>query len=194
MFEGGWQINEIKKVLEVEKVMGEENVVEAKKAMDGEQKSQNVESKGFKKPDNLGGSGKGIKILVAPGEVHLNRLTKLYPKPAVGEEIPVTVLEVVHRQVGWSPEDCKTVYIDEGMDSPTLKRVRGVNEVKIFNWLSGTEGLIELGDEEAESFQPLLKKEARLIYTRVNVKGKLKPHFTTDESKGPKPGLLSEKL
>lgn len=181
-------MDKIEKVLEVEKV------VEAKKAMDAEQKSQNVEPKGFKSPGNPAGSEKGKKILVASGEGHLNRLTKLYPKPEVSEEIPVTVLEVVHRQVGWSPEDCKTVYIDEGMNASTLKRVRGVNEVKIFNWLSGTEGLIELGDEETESFQPLLKKEARLIYTRVKVKGKLKPHFATDESEGPRPGLLSEKL
>ncbi len=125
----------------------------------------------------------------------LNRLTKLYPKPLEGEEIPVTVLEVEVGQIGWSPQDKKSVYVDESADVGALKRVRKVNRVRVFNWLSGGEGLIELSDEEMEPLRVLLetKNGEQLIYTRVKVKGKLKPRFTLASSDPPR-WLLSERL
>ena len=125
----------------------------------------------------------------------LNRLTKLYPKPLEGEEIPVTILEIEVGQIGWSPQDKKSVYVDENEDVSTLKRVRRVNRVRVFNWLSGGEGLIELSDEEMEPLRVLLetKNGEQLIYTRVKVKGKLKPSFTLASS-DPMRWLLSERL
>jgi len=125
----------------------------------------------------------------------LNRLTKLYPKPLEGEEIPVTVLEVEVGQIGWSPQEKKSVYVDESADVGTLKRVRKVNRVRVFNWLSGGEGQIELSDEEMEPLRVLLetKNGEQLIYTRVKVKGKLKPRFTLASSDPPR-WILSERL
>jgi len=125
----------------------------------------------------------------------LNRLTKLYPKPLEGEEIPVTVLEVEVGQMGWSPQEKKSVYVDESTDVSILKRVRKVNLVRVFNWLSGGEGQIELSDEEMEPLRVLLetKNGEQLIYTRLKVKGKLKPHFILTSSAPPR-WILSERI
>ena len=141
------------------------------------------------------------KVIVSSERGHLNRLTKLYPKPKEGDAIPITVLEVERKEIGWSPKEGKSVYINESMDVSTLKRVRAVNEVRIFNWLAGSEGLIELTDEEMGSLRSLLNEvsvsdesKLRVLYTRVKVKGKMRPHFTLDESEGPRRGLLSDQL
>ncbi|MCP1392707.1 MAG: hypothetical protein J5I35_08105, partial [Methanothrix harundinacea] len=72
------------------------------------------------------------------------RLTGLYPKPLEGERIPISFLGAEKRRIGWSPEEGKSVSIDEETDVSSLKRVREINEVQIFNWLTGREGLIEL--------------------------------------------------
>ncbi len=124
------------------------------------------------------------------------RLTGLYPKPLEGEKIPVSFLGAEKRRIGWSPEEGKSVSIDDETDLDSLKRVREINEVQIFNWLTGREGLIELPDREMEELQSLLeaKNGEQLVYSREKVKGKLKPKFDLDDQKEPRRWLLSERL
>jgi hypothetical protein len=124
------------------------------------------------------------------------RLTGLYPKPLEGEKVPISFLGSEKIRVGWSPEDGKSVQIDEETDLDSLKRVREINEVQIFNWLTGREGLIELPDREMEELSTLLeaKNGEQLVYSREKVKGKLKPRFDLEEVKEPRRWLLSERL
>jgi hypothetical protein len=124
------------------------------------------------------------------------RLTGLYPKPLEGERIPISFLRSEKRRIGWSLEEGKSVQIDEETDLDSLKRVREINEVQVFNWLTGREGLIELPDREMEELQSLLeaKNGEQLVYSREKVKGKLKPRFNLDDQKEPRRWLLSERL
>lgn len=125
-----------------------------------------------------------------------NRLTRLYPKPLEGETIPISFLGAEKRRIGWSPEEGKSVQINDETDIDSLKRVREINEVQIFNWLTGRVGLIELPDREMEELQSLLeaKNGEQLVYSREKVKGKLKPKFDLDEQKEPRRWLLSDRL
>lgn len=125
-----------------------------------------------------------------------NRLTRLYPKPLEGEKIPISFLGAEKRRIGWSPEDGKSVQINDETDVDSLKRVREINVVQIFNWLTGREVLIELPDREMEELLTLLeaKNGEQLVYSREKVKGKLKPRFDLDEQEEPRQWLLSERL
>lgn len=124
------------------------------------------------------------------------RLTGLYPKPLEEERIPISFLRAEKKRIGWSPEVGKSVQIDDETDLDSLKRVREINEVQIFNWLTGRVGLIELPDREMEALQSLLevKNGEQLVYTRERVKGKLKPRFDLEEVREPRRWLLSERL
>ncbi len=124
------------------------------------------------------------------------RLTALYPKPQEGERIPISILGAEKRRIGWSPEERKSVSIDDETDLGPLKRVREINEVQIFNWLTGREGVIELPDREMEELKTLIeaKNGEELVYSREKVKGKLKPRFDLDEEREPRRWLLSERL
>ena len=124
------------------------------------------------------------------------RLTGLYPKPLEGEKIPISFLSAEKRRIGWSPEEGKSVPIDGDTDASSLKRVRDINEVMIFNWLSGREGLIELSDQEMEGLLAIIeaKNGEQLVYSREKVKGKYKPKFDLEEGKEPRRWLLSERL
>ena len=124
------------------------------------------------------------------------RLTGLYPKPLEGERIPISFLGAEKKRIGWSPEEGKSVQIDDETDIDSLKRVREINEVQIFNWLTGREGLIELPNREMEELQSLLeaKNGEQLVYSREKVKGKLKPKFDLDDQNEPRRWLLSERL
>jgi len=124
------------------------------------------------------------------------RLTGLYPKPLEGERIPISFLGAEKIRIGWSPEEGRSVQIDEETDLDSLKRVRETNEVQIFNWLTGREGVIELSDRDLEELFALLeaKNGERLVYSRERVKGRLKPRFGLEEDGEPRSWLLSERL
>jgi hypothetical protein len=129
-------------------------------------------------------------------ESEAKRLTGLYPKPLEGERVPISFIRAERRRIGWSPKEGKSVTIDDETDLDSLKRVREINEVQIFNWLTGREGLIELPDREMEELQSLIeaKNGEELVYSRENVKGKLKPRFDIEEEREPRRWLLSELL
>lgn len=124
------------------------------------------------------------------------RLTALYPKPQEGERVPISFLATEKKRIGWSPEEGRSVEIDGETDNESVKRVRDINEVQIFNWLSGREGLIELSDQEMEELQSLLeaKNGEQLVYTRAKVRGRLKAAFALEEEREPRRWLLSERL
>ena len=124
------------------------------------------------------------------------RLTGLYPKPLEGERIPISFLGAEKRRIGWSPEEGKSVPIDGEADASSLKRVREINEVVIFNWLTGREGLIELSDQEMEGMLAVIeaKNGEQLVYSRERVKGRYRPKFDLEVGKEPRRWLLSERL
>jgi hypothetical protein len=124
------------------------------------------------------------------------RLMGRYPKPLEGEKVPISFLAAEKRKIGWSPEDGRSVQIGEDTDIEPLKRVREINEVQIFNWLSGREGVIELSDREMEELLALVeaKNGEELFYTRVKVKGRLKAAFALEVEREPRRWLLSERL
>lgn len=126
----------------------------------------------------------------------MDRLTKYFPKPLVGEEIPATFLRKERRRVGWSPIEKKIVYIDDDTDTSTLKRVRTVNLVSIFNWLSGREGMIELTDEEMKELEAhlSLSHSRQFVYARDKIKGRFKARFVSKEICEPRRYLLRERL
>ena len=140
--------------------------------------------------------GRAAGNSVTSNESEVKRLTGLYPKPLEGEKIPISFLSAEKRRIGWSPEEGKSVSIDDETDLDSLKRVREINEVQIFNWLTGREGLIELHDREMEELVVLLeaKNGEQLVYSRERVKGKLKPRFDLDDQREPRRWLLSERL
>ncbi|MGC9514877.1 MAG: hypothetical protein ACP5EL_04380, partial [Methanocrinis sp.] len=74
----------------------------------------------------------------------MKRLTGLYPKPLEGERIPISFLGAEKIRIGWSPGEGRSVQIEDETELDSLKRVRETNEVQIFNWLTGREGVIEL--------------------------------------------------
>lgn len=124
-------------------------------------------------------------------------MTSIYPKPAEGEEIPISFLLTENRKIGWSPQEKKSVYIDEDTDINSLKRIRNAHLVKVFNWISGRESIIELSDQEIDAFKDILNsedEESLLIYSRVKVKGKLKSQFSRAKSEEPRRRLLSEMM
>lgn len=124
------------------------------------------------------------------------RLTALYPKPLEGERVPISFLAAEKKRIGWSPEEGRSVEIDDEIDPESVKRVREINEVQIFNWLSGREGLIELSDGEMEELLALLeaKNGEQLVYTRAKVRGRMKAAFALEEEREPRRWLLSERL
>jgi hypothetical protein len=125
-----------------------------------------------------------------------DRLTGLYPKPLEGERIPVSFLGAERKRIAWSPQEKKSVLVEEDTDTSSLKRVREVYLVRVFNWLSGREGLIELSDQEMELLRNLLKTKngEQLIYTREKVKNKWMPCFLLDKVEEPRRWLLSDRL
>ncbi|HNT71516.1 MAG TPA: hypothetical protein PLJ69_05850 [Methanothrix sp.] len=124
------------------------------------------------------------------------RLTGLYPKPLEGEQVPISFIASGKKMIGWSPEMGRSVQVEDESDVSALKRVREINEVRVFNWLSGREGLIELDDGEMEELLAILeaKNGEQLVFTRVKVKGRLIAAFALVEGEEPRRWLLSERL
>ncbi|UEC43621.1 MAG: hypothetical protein METHAR1v1_1570002 [Methanothrix sp.] len=142
------------------------------------------------------GDGSDCEDSVASKEGAEKRLTALYPKPLEGERVPISFIAAEKKRIGWSPEEGKSVEIDDDTDRVSVKRIRDVNEVQIFNWLSGREGLIELSDGEMEELLALVeaKNGEELVYTRIKVRGRLKAAFILEAEREPRRWMLSERL
>ena len=78
--------------------------------------------------------------------------TYYYPRPEPGEKIPIQVLNFRRLFAAWFPGLKKTLYFEKLPENESLKRVREIILLQVYDWLAGREGLIELTDFEFEQF------------------------------------------
>ncbi|HUI40153.1 MAG TPA: hypothetical protein VLY86_04440 [Methanothrix sp.] len=86
---------------------------------------------------------------------------------------------------------------EDDMARGRLKHIRTWYRVRIFDWLAGREGEIDLSEAEKDELEGLLREmteDRMLIYTRARVRGRLRPRFILKEAEGPRKRILSEFL
>ncbi len=124
-------------------------------------------------------------------------LTAYFPKPREGEEIPINFIDIEEKLAGWSPELKRTIYVDDIADTEELKRVRDVTLLKIYNWFSDNESVIELSYPERMQFEDvmdkLVKHGGEIRYTRRKIDGKIVKVFRLERGT-PARGEVKEKL
>ena len=82
---------------------------------------------------------------------------------------------------------------ERGSLNPIKTRYR----LRIFDWSTGKEAIIELSEKEGEALEALLREKAAgrdkmLVYKRVRVKGRLKPCFSLRDQEEPRRQMLSD--
>jgi hypothetical protein len=87
----------------------------------------------------------------------------------------------------------------EDREKGALLHIKSQYKVRIFDWSTGRESEIELSQSEKDTLEALLaeksgQKDKILVYTRVRVRGKLKPRFFLRDSEGPRRQMLSDVL
>ena len=125
-----------------------------------------------------------------------------YPRPKPGEKIPIQVLNFKCVFAAWSPELKKTLYFEKLPEDESLKRVREIILLQVYDWLACRIGLIELTSSEFEQFKAVyeafLQKLGEIQYSRQkkgrrmeNVFELEEPAYVIREVKG---GPFSDKL
>ena len=126
-----------------------------------------------------------------------DHLTAYFPIPCEGEEIPIHFIDVEEKIAGWSPELKRTIYVDDIADTEELKRVRDVTLLKVYNWFSDSEGIIELSESERLQFEDvmdeLVKSGGEIRYTRKKIGGKTIKLFRLEKD-APVRGYVKERL
>lgn len=125
-----------------------------------------------------------------------------YLKPAPGEKIPLQILNFRKVFAAWSPELKKTLYFEKMPESESLKRVREIFLVQVYDWLAGRGGLIELSYSEFEQFMEVygafLQKLGEIQYFRQKKGRKTENLFELKESgyiiREVRKGSFSDKL
>lgn len=116
----------------------------------------------------------------------IHHLTKYFPRPREGEEIPIQFIEFQKKIAAWSPEKKRTLYLDDAKNINGLKRVRETNLLKVYNWISGHESIIELTGAEREQFEEvmelLLKNGGEIRYTRKKIGRRMVNQFRLVEN------------
>ncbi|WP_370575010.1 hypothetical protein [Methanomethylovorans sp.] len=112
-----------------------------------------------------------MTVTVEGGDLEsLKRLKTSYPRPAEGEEVPITFIDMREVFAGWSPELKRTVYKKDFMETQGLKRVREVILLEVYNWLLEGISFIELSEMELNQFREVLdqfiEKGGEIVYTR----------------------------
>ncbi len=124
-------------------------------------------------------------------------LTAYFPTPCEGEEIPIYFIDLEEKIAGWSPELKRTLYVDDIVDTEELKRVRDVTLLKVYNWFSDSEGIIELSESERIQFEDvmdeLVKNGGEIRYIRKKIGGKTIKLFRLEKN-APERGNVIEKL
>jgi len=87
----------------------------------------------------------------------------------------------------------------EDREKGRLLHIKTQYMVRIFDWSTGREGEIELSQREKDTLEALLaeksgQKDKVIVYTRVRVRGKLKPRFFLRDPEGPRRQMLSDIL
>ncbi len=88
---------------------------------------------------------------------------------------------------------------DEDRLSGHMLHIRTLHHARVFDWSSGREGEIELSEAEKLELENLQKEQAEqkdmaLIYTRIRMRGRLRPRFFLKQAEGPRRQMLSEFL
>ncbi|HJH30595.1 MAG TPA: hypothetical protein C5S51_13090 [Methanosarcinaceae archaeon] len=124
-------------------------------------------------------------------------LTAYFPKPCEGEEIPIHFIDFEEKIAGWSPELKRTLYMNDIADTEELKRVRDVTLLKVYNWFSDSESIIELSYPERIQFEnvmdKLVKHSGEIRYTTRKINGKMVNVFRLERG-APARGDVKEKL
>jgi hypothetical protein len=136
------------------------------------------------------------------GEDNLPENTYYYPRPEPGEKIPIQVLNFRRLFAAWSPELKRTLYFEKPPEDENLKRLREIVLLKVYDWLAGREGLIELNDAEFEQFmqvyEAFLEKLGEIQYLKRKKGRKTENLFELKESpyviREVKKGPFSDKL
>jgi len=93
-----------------------------------------------------------------------------YPRPEPGEKIPIQVVDSRRLFAAWSPEMKKSLYFENLPEAEGLKRVREIFLLRVYDWLAGREGIIELTEEEfgqfAEVYDEFLRNFGEIRYLR----------------------------
>jgi hypothetical protein len=81
----------------------------------------------------------------------------------------------------------------------SLRPIKTYYLVRVFDWLRGKEGEIELSESEYNDLEEVLKelskeKDKMLVYTRTKVRRRLRPKFFRQDRKGPRRQMLSDIL
>lgn len=128
-------------------------------------------------------------------------IKKNYSKPSEGELLPITILDVEKRTIGWSPGLKRSVYINESTQQEVvekLKRVREAEVVTAYDQMNDKTVFIELDELEQEQFNKVydqyLEAGGQIFYTRNKEGRKMRSVFMFDKSGGIKEGVdLPEK-
>jgi hypothetical protein len=109
-----------------------------------------------------------------------------YLRPEPGEKIPIQVLNFKKVFAAWSPDLRKTCYFEELPENESLKRIREVMLLQVYDWLACRKGLIELTDSEFEKFmdvyEAFLQKLGEIQYCRQKRGRRMENIFELEES------------
>ncbi len=88
---------------------------------------------------------------------------------------------------------------EEDREKGLQKQIKTLYLARIFDWTRGREGEVEISKAERDELEALLAemeglKDKRLIYTRVKVRGRLRPKFILRNGEGPRRHMLSDLL
>ncbi len=130
-------------------------------------------------------------------EKDISHLKRFFPRPKENEEIPVHLIDMQKKLAGWSPGLKRSVYVDDFKDTEDLKRVREVTVLRVYNWLSDGESLIELSEMERSQFEEVvdmfIKHGGEIRYTRIKNGGRLVNYFRLEKDSVPEVSV-KEKL
>jgi hypothetical protein len=128
--------------------------------------------------------------------------TYYYPRPEPGEKIPIQVLNFKKVFAAWSPELKKTLYFENLPENESLKRIREIVLLQVYDWFACRRGLIELTASEFEQFidvyETFLQKLGEIQYSRKKKGRRIENIFELEESayiiREVKKGPFSDKL
>ncbi len=105
--------------------------------------------------------------------------------------IPITILNLENRSMGWSPRLKKSVYIDESTDSNTLEELKRVREADVliaYDQMRDRTRHIELKESERKEFDIIysqyLEKGGQISYIRKKEGRKTHTLFMLEEEYG----------
>lgn len=123
----------------------------------------------------------------------MNSLNKVnYSYREKNEEwIPITILNLENRSIGWSPGLKKSVYIDGSTDPNTLEKLKRVREADVliaYDQMRDRTRHIELKESERKEFDIIysqyLENGGQISYTRKKEGRKTRTLFMLEEEYG----------